>query len=65
MSTARSRLELYAAVRRDARAGLSNRALPRKHGGGYRSVVAALESAWTKERKPVPKRGRGSIRIAG
>jgi len=52
-----SGVELYAAIRRDARAGLSNRALQRKHGVGCRTVVAALESAWPKERKPVPKRG--------
>jgi len=36
---------------------MSNRALQRKHGVGYRTVVAALESAWPKERKPPPKRG--------
>ena len=77
-----SRVALYAAIRRDARAGMSNRALQRKHGVGYRTVVvasgfdrpgegfdaavmalsrrtvvAALESAWPKERKPPPKRG--------
>jgi transposase len=48
---------LYAAIRRDARSGLSNRALQRKHGVGYRTVAAALESAWPKQRKPAPKRG--------
>lgn len=47
-----SRVELYAAIRRDARSGMSNRALQRKHGVGYRTVAAALESAWPKERKP-------------
>lgn len=52
-----SRVQHYAAIRRDARAGLSNRALQRKHGVGYRTVAAALESAWPKERKPPPKRG--------
>ncbi|WP_350247795.1 IS21 family transposase (plasmid) [Rhodococcus sp. D-6] len=36
---------------------MSNRALQRKHGVGYRTVVAALESAWPRERKPPPKRG--------
>jgi NAD(P)-dependent dehydrogenase (short-subunit alcohol dehydrogenase family) len=40
-----SRVELYAAIRGDARTGLSNRALPRKYGVGYRTVAAALESA--------------------
>lgn len=40
-----SRFDLYAAIRRDAKAGLSKRALQRKHGVGYRTVSAALESA--------------------
>lgn len=52
-----SRVELYAAIRRDARSGMSNRALQRKHGVGYRTVAATLESAWPKGRKPPPKRG--------
>ena len=50
-------MDLYAAIRRDARTGMSNRALQRKHGVGYRTVAAALESAWPKARKPLPKRG--------
>ncbi|WP_084453094.1 IS21 family transposase [Janibacter indicus] len=57
MPAGRSRVDLYSAIRRDVRAGMSNRALQRKHGVGYRTVVAALESAWPKERKPPPKRG--------
>jgi hypothetical protein len=52
-----SRVDLYAAIRRDAKAGLSKRALQRKHGVGYRTVAAALESAWPKQPKPPPKRG--------
>ena len=52
-----SRVDLYAAIRRDARSGMSNRALQRKHGVGFRTVTAALESAWPKERKQPPKRG--------
>ena len=52
-----SKFDLYAAIRRDAKAGLSKRALQRKHGVGYRTVAAALESAWPKEPKPPPKRG--------
>jgi len=51
-----SRVDLYAAIRRDARAGLSNRALQHKHGVGYRTVVAALGSAWPQPRKALPKR---------
>ncbi|WP_220039765.1 hypothetical protein [Nonomuraea aridisoli] len=52
-----SRVDLYAAIRRDAKAGLSKRAPQRKHGVGYRTVAAALESAWPKQPKPPPKRG--------
>lgn len=57
MPLGQSRVDLYAAIRRDARSGMSNRALQRKHGVGYRTVAAALDSAWPKERKPSPKRG--------
>jgi hypothetical protein len=57
MAQPRSRVDLYAAIRRDARSGMSNRALQRKHGVGFRTVTSALESAWPKERKQPPKRG--------
>ena len=57
MTQPRSRVDLYAAIRRDARSGMSNRALQCKHGVGFRTVTAALESAWPKERKQPPKRG--------
>lgn len=53
---ATSRVELYAAIRRDARAGLSGRALERKHGVGRRTVLKALASAWPEERKKLPPR---------
>ena len=36
---------------------MSNRALQRKHGVGYRTVTAALNSAWPAPRKAPPKRG--------
>ena len=36
MTQPRSRVDLYAAIRRDARSGMSNRALQRKHGVGFR-----------------------------
>ncbi|MFI6393204.1 hypothetical protein [Nonomuraea sp. NPDC050540] len=39
-----SKVELYAAIRRDARTGMSNRALQTKHGVGFRTVQKAL--AW-------------------
>ncbi|MGP5673819.1 IS21 family transposase [Brachybacterium alimentarium] len=52
-----SRVDLYAAIRRDAKTGLSKRALQRKHGVGYRTVADALKSVWPKEPKPPSKRG--------
>lgn len=48
---ARTRVELYAEIRRDARAGLSGRQLQRKYGVGYRTVAAAMASAWPQARK--------------
>ncbi|WP_020578920.1 IS21 family transposase [Actinopolymorpha alba] len=57
MPSGDSRVALFAAIRRDAKAGLSNRALQRKNGVGYRTVAAALESAWPKRPKRPPKRG--------
>lgn len=39
-----SRIELYAALRRDAHAGLSNRALQRKYGVTWSTVNKALTS---------------------
>jgi hypothetical protein len=41
MTQPRSRVDLYAAIRRDARSEMSNRALQRKHGVGFRTVTAA------------------------
>lgn len=52
-----SRVALYAAIRRDARAGLSNRALQRKYKVGYRTVAAAMDSAWPQPRQSSPERG--------
>lgn len=51
-----SKVELYAAIRRDARAGLSGRALQRKHCVGWRTVATALSSAWPQPRKRSPHR---------
>jgi transposase len=53
---ATSKVELYAAIRRDIRAGLSGRAVERKHGVGRRTVVAAVSSAWPAPRKKPPPR---------
>jgi hypothetical protein len=44
-------VELYAAIRRDARAGLSGCALERKYNVGRRTAVKALASAWPQPRK--------------
>jgi transposase len=51
-----SRVELYAAIRRDARAGTSERELPRLHHVGWRTVKAALASAWRAPRAAYPAR---------
>lgn len=51
-----SKVELYAAIRRDARAGMSGRALERKYHVGRRTVVKALASAWPTPRKKPPPR---------
>jgi transposase len=51
-----SKVELYAAIRRDARAGMSGRALERKYGVGRRTVIKALSSAWPEPRKTLTPR---------
>lgn len=51
-----SRVELYAAIRRGARAGISGRELQRKHGVGWRTVQAAMASAWPQQRATYPTR---------
>lgn len=52
-----SRIELFAAIRRDARQGLSNRALQRRYHVSYRTVQAAMDSAFPAARKAMPARG--------
>jgi len=52
-----SKVELYAAIRHDARVeGLSSRALSAKYGVGRRTVALALESVWPAPRKQLPPR---------
>jgi transposase len=52
-----SRVELYAAIRRDSRVdGLSSRELARKYRVGRRVVALALASAWPEPRKKLPVR---------
>ena len=52
----KSKVELYAAIRRDSRAGLSIRAIQSKHNVGFRTVEKALASVWPEPRKPLPPR---------
>ena len=51
-----SKVELYAAIRRDARAGMSGRAIEKKYRVGRRTIVKALSSAWPEPRKQLPPR---------
>jgi transposase len=51
-----SKVDLFAAIRRDYRAGLSVRALARKYQVSRRTVRSALTSAWPAPRKPMPPR---------
>jgi hypothetical protein len=50
------KVELYAAIRRDARAGMSARAIERKYRVGRRTIIKALASAWPESRKKPPRR---------
>ncbi|WP_040815793.1 IS21 family transposase [Nocardia concava] len=52
-----SKVDLYASIRRDFRAGTSKRALEREYGVGWRTVDAALISVWPQPRKQYPRRG--------
>ncbi len=45
-----SKVELYAAIRRDHRAGLSMRALERKYGVTWRTIGRALDSTMSRRR---------------
>jgi transposase len=51
-----SKVDLFAAIRRDSRAGLSVRGLARKYQVSRRTVRSALTSAWPAPRKPMPPR---------
>jgi transposase len=51
-----SKVELYAAIRRDARAGMSARGLEKKYRVGRRTIIKAMSSAWPEPRKPLPPR---------
>jgi transposase len=51
-----SKVELFAAIRRDSRAGMSGRAIANKYRVSRHTVSDALTSAWPRERKPSPPR---------
>jgi transposase len=51
-----SKVDLYAAIRRDSRAGMSARAIAQNYKVSRRTVRAALTSAWPEPRKPMPPR---------
>lgn len=56
MAPPKPKVDLYAAIRRDARADMSYRALMRELGVGFRTVKAAVESVWPPPRKkPRPR----------
>ncbi len=51
-----SKVELYAAIRRDHRAGMKMRELERKYNVGWRTVKKAVDSVWPEPRKKLPPR---------
>lgn len=54
-----SKVELYAAIRRDHRGSMSMRELERKHGVTWRTVRKALDSSWPEPRKKLPPQATG------
>jgi lambda repressor-like predicted transcriptional regulator len=54
-----SKVELYAAIRRDHRGGMSMRELERKHGVTWRTVRKTLDSSWPEPRKKLLPRATG------
>jgi transposase len=50
------KVALYAAIRRDSKAGMSGRALEHKYGVTRRTVAKALASVWPEPRKKLPPR---------
>ncbi|MFB6946891.1 hypothetical protein ACFCZY_38315 [Streptomyces sp. NPDC056237] len=52
----KSKVDLYAAIHRDARTGMSVRALKRKYGVGYETVQRALASSLPEPRKKMRPR---------
>lgn len=56
MASQSEKVALYAAIRRDARDGLSGRAIEAKHHVSRRTVAKALAGAWPEPRKKPPPR---------
>lgn len=55
-----SKVELYAAIRRYHRGGMSMRELERKHGVTWRTMrKASLDSSWPEPRKRLPPQATG------
>jgi hypothetical protein len=51
MGTSQSKIDLYAAIRRDHQGGMSQRALQRKHNVTWRTVRRALDGKWREPRR--------------
>ncbi|MGW6487122.1 hypothetical protein [Streptomyces sp. NPDC055056] len=51
-----SKVELYAAIRRDHRGGMTMREIERKHNVSWRTVRRAVDSVWPEPRKKLPPR---------
>ncbi|GAB2947172.1 hypothetical protein GCM10023080_002220 [Streptomyces pseudoechinosporeus] len=51
MAPPKSKVDLYAAIRRDIGAGMSYRALMREYEVGFRTVKAALDPVWPSGRR--------------
>ena len=65
MPPGQSKVALYAALRRDAREGMSNRALERKYRVGWRTVQKVLSSASDVSHAPaVPQQAAGNSDLA-
>ena len=57
MASQADKVALYALIRRESRAGMSARAIERKHHVSRRTVARALASAWPEPRKELAPRG--------
>ncbi|GAB2882955.1 hypothetical protein GCM10027074_59280 [Streptomyces deserti] len=56
MGKSQSKVDLYAAIRRDHRGGLTPRALQRKYNVAWRTVRRALDRQWPQERRKPRRR---------